>query len=67
MKLSEQISPRVDPQVARRLRLAALVWERSMSEIVNAALDEKLPSLGEIGQQVDCASHQGSSADVEVH
>jgi plasmid stability protein len=38
--------------VARRLRLAASVRSRSMSAVVNDALDATLPSLEEIRMQL---------------
>jgi hypothetical protein len=47
-----KITPRVAAQVARRLRLAASVCSRSMSAMVNDALDETLPSLEEIRMQL---------------
>ncbi len=48
MELTVKITPRVAAQVARRLRLAASVRSRSMSAMVNDALDKALPSLEEI-------------------
>lgn len=47
-----KISPRIGAQVARRLRLAASVRSRSMSAMVNDALDQALPSLEEIRMQL---------------
>ena len=47
-----KITPRVAAQVARRLKLAASVCSRSMSALVNDALDEVLPSLEEIRMQL---------------
>jgi hypothetical protein len=52
MELTEKISPRVAAEVARRLRLAASLGPRSMSSVVNDALDETLPSLEEIRNQL---------------
>jgi plasmid stability protein len=52
MELTVKITPRVAAQVARRLRLAASVRSRSMSAMVNDALDEALPSLEEIRMQL---------------
>ena len=52
MELTEKISPRVAAEVARRLRLAASLRARSMSAMVNDALDETLPSLEEIRNQL---------------
>ena len=52
MELTVKITPRVAAQVARRLRLAASVRSRSMSALVNDALDEALPSLEEIRTQL---------------
>lgn len=52
MDLTVKITPRVAAQVARRLRLAASVRSRSMSAVVNDALDEALPSLEEIREQL---------------
>jgi hypothetical protein len=52
MELTEKISPRVAAEVARRLRLAASLGARSMSAMVNDALDETLPSLEEIRNQL---------------
>jgi predicted transcriptional regulator len=50
--LTVKITPRVSREVARRLRLAASMRSRSMSAVVNDALDETLPSLEEIGTQL---------------
>jgi predicted transcriptional regulator len=50
--LTVKITPRVSSEVARRLRLAASMRSRSMSAVVNDALDEALPSLEEIGTQL---------------
>jgi predicted DNA-binding protein len=66
MELSKQISPRVAAQVAQRLRLAASLCSRSMSAMVNEALDEKLPSLEEIRRQLDGVPREGGDADAEV-
>jgi hypothetical protein len=66
MELSKQISPRVAAGVAQRLRLAASLCSRSMSAMVNEALDEKLPSLEEIRRQLDGASHERGGADAEA-
>ena len=52
MELTVKMTPRVAAQVARRLRLAASVRSRSMSAMVNDALDEALPSLEEIRMQL---------------
>ncbi len=52
MELTVKITPRVAAQVARRLRLAASVRSRSMSAMVNDALDDALPSLEEIRMQL---------------
>jgi hypothetical protein len=50
MGATVKISPRVAAAVARRL--AASVASRSMSAMVNDALDEALPSLEEIRMQL---------------
>jgi hypothetical protein len=47
-----KITPRVAAGVAWRLRLAASIRSRSMSAMVNDALDEVLPSLEEIRRQL---------------
>ena len=52
MELTVKITPRVAAEVARRLRLAASVRSRSMSAVVNDALDATLPSLEEIRMQL---------------
>ena len=52
MELTVKITPRVAAGVARRLRLAASVRSRSMSAMVNDALDEALPTLEEIRTQL---------------
>jgi len=52
VELTVKITPRVAAQVARRLRLAASVRSRSMSAMVNDALDQALPSLEEIRAQL---------------
>jgi plasmid stability protein len=62
MELTVKITPRVAVQVARRLRLAASVRSRSMSAMVNDALDEALPSLEEIRMQLTLPAAEGSVA-----
>jgi plasmid stability protein len=52
MELTVKITPRVAAGVARRLKLAASVRSRSMSAMVNDALDQALPSLEEIRMQL---------------
>ena len=52
MELTVKITPRVAAEVAWRLRLAASVRSRSMSAVVNDALDAALPSLEEIRMQL---------------
>jgi hypothetical protein len=52
VELTVKITPRVAAPVARRLRLAASVRSRSMSAMVNDALDAVLPSLEEIRAQL---------------
>jgi plasmid stability protein len=52
VELTVKITPRVAAGVARRLRLAASVRSRSMSAVVNDALDAALPSLEEIRMQL---------------
>jgi hypothetical protein len=47
-----KITPRVGVGVARRLRLAAGLGPRSMSALVDDALDRVLPSLEEIRAQL---------------
>ena len=60
MELTEKISP----PVARRLRLAASVRSRSMPAMVNDALDQALPSLEEIRAQLaSLAAGEGSERD----
>jgi hypothetical protein len=63
--LTVKITPRVSREVARRLRLAASMGSRSMSAVVNDALDETLPSLKEIGTQLTgpAAGQGGESGD----
>jgi predicted transcriptional regulator len=63
--LTVKITPRVSSEVARRLRLAASMRSRSMSAVVNDALDETLPSLEEIGTQLTgpVAGEGGQSGD----
>jgi hypothetical protein len=63
--LTVKITPRVSREVARRLRLAASMGSRSMSAVVNDALDETLPSLEEIGTQLTrpAAGQGGESGD----
>jgi hypothetical protein len=63
MELTEKISPRVAAQVAWRLRLAASLRSRSMSAVVNEALDETLPSLEEIRDQLASAAGEGGAPD----
>jgi len=66
MELTVKITPRVAAQVARRLRLAASVRSRSMSAVVNDALDAALPSLEEIRMQLAAPApgEPGMLADV---
>jgi hypothetical protein len=47
-----KITPRIGVGVARRLRLAAGLGPRSMSALVDDALDRALPSLDEIRAQL---------------
>ena len=65
MELTVKITPRVAAEVARRLRLAASVRSRSMSAVVNDALDAALPSLEEIRMQLaaPAAGESGVLAD----
>ena len=62
MELTVKITPRVAAQVARRLRLAASVRSRSMSAMVNDALDEALPSLEEIRMQLALPAAEAAAA-----
>ncbi len=64
MELTVKITPRVAAQVARRLRLAASVRSRSMSAMVNDALDETLPSLEEIRMQLALPAAEAAAADM---
>jgi hypothetical protein len=66
VELTVKISPRVAAEVARRLRLAASVRSRTMSAMVNDALDETLPSLEEIRMQLTApaAGEPGVPADI---
>jgi hypothetical protein len=65
MALTVKITPRISSEVARRLRLAASMRSRSMSAVVNDALDPSLPSLAEIGTQLTgpAAGGAGESGD----
>ena len=64
MELSVKITPRVAAQVAWRLRLAASVRSRSMSAMVNDALDESLPSLEEIRMQLALPAAEAAAARI---
>ena len=68
MAATGKITPRVAPQVAWRLRLAASMRSLSMSRVVNDALDEVLPSLEEIRTQlavpVSGDAEAGMAADI---
>jgi hypothetical protein len=64
MELTVKITPRVAAQVARRLRLAASVRSRSMSAMVNDALDEALPSLDEIRMQLTLPAAEARAAGI---
>ena len=66
MELTVKITPRVAAGVARRLKLAASVRSRSMSAMVNDALDETLPSLEEIRMQLSApaAGEPGVPAEI---
>jgi len=58
-----KITPRIAEPVARRLRLAASLRSRSMSAVVNDALDQALPSLEEIRAQLaGSAGERGTDA-----
>lgn len=59
-----KITPRITLPVARRLRLAASLRSRSLSAVVNDVLDEALPSLDEIREQLaaPAAGERGSNA-----
>jgi len=57
-----KITPRIGTGVARRLRLAAGLGPRSMSALVDDALDRVLPSLEEIRSQLGAlAAGEGGS------
>jgi hypothetical protein len=56
-----KITPRVGAGVARRLRLTAGLGPRSMSALVDDALDQVLPSLEEIRAQLTVVVGEGSS------
>lgn len=43
-----KITPRIAPDVARRLRLASAARAKSMSALVNETLNDTLPSLEDI-------------------
>jgi hypothetical protein len=66
--LTVKITPRVAAGVAWRLRLAASVGSRSMSSMVNDALDEVLPSLEEIRRQLagPAAGEPGAAAETGI-
>jgi plasmid stability protein len=64
MEVTVKITPRVAPQVARRLRLAASMGSRSMSAMVNDALDEALPSLEEIRMQLTLPAAEAAAAGI---
>jgi plasmid stability protein len=64
MELTVKITPRVAAQVARRLRLAASVRSRSMSAMVNDALDAILPSLEEIRMQLTLPAAEAAAAGI---
>ncbi len=64
MELTVKITPRVAAQVAWRLRLAASVRSRSMSAMVNDALDEALPSLEEIRMQLALLAAEAAAAEL---
>lgn len=64
MELTVKITPRVAAQVARRLRLAASVRSRSMSAMVNDALDETLPSLEEIRMQLTLPAAEAAATGI---
>jgi hypothetical protein len=59
-----KITPRVAPQVARRLRLAASMRAASMSAVVNDVLDRALPSLEEIRTQLAAPAAGERGSDV---
>lgn len=59
MSTTVKITPRIAAQVARRLKLAASVRSRSMSAMVNDALDQMLPSLEEIRMQLAAPAGDG--------
>lgn len=59
-----KITPPITLPVARRLRLAASLRSSSMSAVVNDVLDQALPSLDEIRDQLaaPAAGERGSDA-----
>jgi hypothetical protein len=61
MDAKVKITPRIGAGVARRLRLAAGLGPRSMSALVDDALDRVLPSLEEIRSQLAPAAGEGGS------
>ena len=63
MAATVKISPRIAAAVARRLRLAASMRSRSMSALVNDVLDQALPSLEEIRDQLAGTAAEGGGAD----
>lgn len=70
MSATVKITPRIAAQVARRLKLAASVRSRSMSAMVNDALDQALPSLEEIRMQLAAPAGEadpGLPADPASH
>jgi hypothetical protein len=66
--LTVKITPRVAAGVAWRLRLAASVGSRSMSAMVNDALDEVLPSVEEIRRQLadPAAGDPGAASETAI-
>ena len=63
MAATVKISPRITAGVVRRLRLAASMQARSMSAVVNDVLDQALPSLEKIRDQL--AGPEGEGGDVD--
>ena len=60
---TSKITTRLRPDVDRRLRASAALQRARLSQVINEALDQALPTLPEIGAMVtDTAADAGEEA-----
>ncbi len=65
---TSKITTRLRPDVDRRLRAAAALQRARLSQVINEALDQALPTLLELGAMVTGAvADAGEEADSDSH